>query len=269
MTDGEPIGLDFDLSSVADDPVLRRARVRAPDLVAPELPDAVRAVAARGWEDRTRSEYVGVMIVRRLHGLLVDLNAPMDLQEVALTMQAEEQRHAALCMAAARSLGSDGVVAFDLPELQQARTGEPLEHQLLEMLVGTFACGEVVAHALLRHAIRALPASGYRDILRGILRDEVLHARIGPLVLAAARRGAEAGWLPWPGDDVVRGLFLRAQQAMRGRAVVEPDEAALFDDARAADGLRAAGIPPSGPFKAAYLRAVEREIPRSMARVFG
>lgn len=262
------LGIDFDLSSVADDPVIRRARVRAPALVAPPgLRDDVRALAARAWEDRTRSEYVGVMIVRRFHGLLVDLNAPMDLQEVALAMVTEEQRHAALCMAAARTLGSDGVVAFDLDELQQARTAAPLEQQVIEMLVGTYACGEVVAHALLRHAIRAVPASGYRDVLRTILRDEVLHARIGPLILAAARAGGEAAWLPWPGDAPVTALFQRQQTAMRGRAVVEDDEAALFEDPEAAEQLRALGVPPSAAFKAAYLRAVERDIPRSVARV--
>ncbi|GMV41048.1 MAG: hypothetical protein AMXMBFR64_27640 [Myxococcales bacterium] len=265
--DAEPLGLDFGVSSVADDPVLARALVPLPQLLAPPVRSDVLSIACRGWEDRIRSEYVGVMIVRRLHGLLVDLNAPMDLQEAALRMLLDEQRHAALCTVAAQALGSDGVVAFDLPELQQARTAAPLEHQLLEMLVGTYACGEVVAHALIRHAVKALPPSGFRDILRTIARDEVLHARIGPIVLRAIRSGAEDAWIAWPGDREVRALFERQREAMRGRAVVEPDEEALFADPTAAEQLRTLGIPPSGPFRAAYLRAVERDIARSMRSV--
>lgn len=266
--DREPLGLEFGASSVAGDPVLSRALVRPPALAVPVgLRADVVAMACRGWEDRIRSEYVGVMIVRRLHGLLVDLNAPMDLQEGTLRMLLDEQRHAALCTAAAEALGSDGVVAFDLPELQQARTSGPLEAQLIEMLVGTYATGEVVAHGLLRHAIRALPASGFRDILRAISRDEVLHARIGPLVLGAIRSGAEDAWISWPGDAAVRGMFEAQREAMRGRAVVEADEEALFEDPAASAQLRALGIPPSGPFRAAYLRAVDRDVDRALRSI--
>ena len=76
----------------------------------PEESPTPAGKGTRCREDRTRSEYIGVMIVHHFHGLLMDVNAPMDLQEIALTMVKQEQEHAALCMTAARALGSEEVV---------------------------------------------------------------------------------------------------------------------------------------------------------------
>ena len=105
-------------------PWIRRTRRPIPELSSPPLREDVRQLAAAEWEERARAEYIGVMIVRRFHGLLVDLNAPMDLQELALTMMVQEQQHASMCMAAARSLGSDSELSFPLAELQQGLDGD-------------------------------------------------------------------------------------------------------------------------------------------------
>lgn len=249
----QTLGIVFDRSPVADTGLLRRYLVPLPSFSPVALREDVQAIARRGWEDRTRSEYVGVMIVRRLHGLLVDLGAPMDLQEIALVMLLHEQRHAALCAACATALGSEGEVAFELPELQQVR-GPDAEQDLVAMAVGTYAVGEAVAFALLRHAIRALPRSPYRDALRRIAADEGLHARIGGLLTAELRR---ATWMRWPGEDFAAGVAARTLAAMRARDVVEPDEAVLYADAEAAGQLASVGIPEPVAFKRAYLRAVE------------
>lgn len=220
------------------------------------------------WEERTRAEYRGVLIVRHFHGLLVDLNAPTDVQELALLMMLQEQQHASLCMAAAESLGSDGTLSFPLDELQLLRTTAPAEEQLLDMLCATYVTGEVVALGLIKHAIKALPPSPYRDILRSIARDEVLHARIGADVLRHARDDGD-GWLPWPGDAAIRARVKEACGHMLTRDVVEESEAALFSDERAAAQLRAVGIPPSSAFKKAYERSVREDVPRALERVFG
>jgi hypothetical protein len=263
----ELLSVRFDRSALARDPLLEKHLRAAPALeVPPDLRDDVRTIASRGWEDRARSEYVGVMIVRRFHGLLVDLNAPMDLQELALVMMAQEQHHAGLCVEAARALGSPGEISFELGELQQARSGAPMEQDLLQMICGTYAVGEVVAMALIRHALKALPSSGFRDILAQIARDEVLHAGIGPRLLRSIRGGVPPRWLGWPGDAPICAFVERQRAAMRGRDVVEPDEAALFEDPAAAAQLMAVGIPPSGPLKAAYLSALEVEVPAGFRR---
>jgi hypothetical protein len=218
------------------------------------MPPQVLALARRAWEDRARNEYVGVMVMRRLHGLLVDLNAPMDLQELALEMTLQEQRHTRLCVAAAASLGSSAEIGFDLAELQQARTTEPLPLQLVGMAIGTLALGEAVALRLIVHAIKAVPSSGYRDLLRQIARDEVLHASLGPALIRELR---DAAWFPWPGEKPAGEMLERQLQALRARDVVEPDEAAAFEDPASAAALMAVGIPPSVGFKGAYFAALE------------
>ena len=268
MTDDhESIGLRFDISALADDPLLKAARIETPLIQAPtDISETVRKAACQAWEDRTRSEYVGVMIVHHFHGLLVDLNAPMDIQEVALTMLKQEQEHAALCMAAARSLGSEAEVAFDLSELQLIRTSAPLENQLINMLIGTYAVGEVVAHRLLRHAIHALPDTPYQDILRRIFMDEMLHAHIGPAILKSLRKKAEPVWIRCPDDKTLMGSFGAYIKAMSMRDVIEEDEALLFENEQYAAELVRLGIPPSLPFRKAYLEAIMTDIPKAIMR---
>jgi len=227
----------------------------------PALRDDVLAIARRAWEDRVRAEYVGVMIMRHFHGLLVDLNAPMDLQELALAMTFQEQQHARLCVAAAAALGSDLNIAFTVEELQQARSDAPIEEQALAMIVGTFLCGESTALELLKHSIAELPKNGFSEVLRLIARDEVLHAGIGPKLLAWLRQHPSNGWLPYPGDAWVKRVVDQQRATMAQRDVVEPDEAALFSDPQAAQQLRAVGIPDSHDFVACYRAALDKKIP--------
>ena len=260
----EAIAIQFDRSPMAEHGLVKKVTLTMPVLEVPELRDDVRVLARRAWEDRTRSEYVGVMIVRRFHGLLADVNAPMDLQEMALAMQLQEQQHANLCMEAAKALGSDGSVAFEVAELQQARGTEDLARQMLEMIVGTFVVGERVALALLEHAVKALPDSGFKKILKHILRDEVLHGRFGPPLLRQIREGVAPKWLPYPGDDWLHAFLKSHMERMEARDVVEPDEAKMFDDPEAARQLESLGIPNSHDFKDVYLRSLREDIPKAL-----
>lgn len=259
------VTLDFDRSPLASDGFFAGKLVPSPTFEVPSLRPDVRALAQRAWLERARSEYVGVMIARKLWGLCVDVNAPRDVQELALRMVLDEQRHLSLCIAAAEALGAAPAVAFELADLQQPRGDAPVPRQLLEMVAGTYAVGEVVALRLVTHAIRALPPSGFRDVLRAIAADEVLHGRIGPALLRVARDGAE--WLPWPGDDTVAGIARRWLDAMKTRDVVEPDEAAAYRDAEAAAQLAAVGVPDPGPFRAAYDAAVAEAAPAAFAAI--
>jgi hypothetical protein len=267
------VDLCFDLSTLAGDPVLARHRVRAPGFMVPEdAPPGAVAVAREVWEDRARSEYIGVMVTRRLHGLLVDLNAPLDLQEVAVALTLQEQRHASLCAAAARALGSDGVLSFDVDELRQARSGDSLSaarEDTLTMFAATFAVGEVAALALLEAELAAVTPSPFRDALALIASDEVLHARVGPLVLAAARRGETEDWLPWSGDDVARRLVQGQLQAMRARDVVEADHVArAAADPEIERLLLRLGVRSPAAFRASYFEALDHVVPERL-RKFG
>lgn len=272
--------LDFDISGLDADPICRRRRPVAPAFGSAEDRDrsaafallsaddrtTVLEAARLNWEARAAAEYIGVMVARKLHGLLVDLGAPLDLQTLALSMLLDEQRHAELCLAAAQSLGSDGSLVVDLEELQQARSAAPLTHQLVEMVVGTYAVGEVCALALVKHTLKALPDTPYRTVLKRVAADEVLHARFGPLLLAEIRAGRTAQWLPNPGDAALLGLAEDTRAAMLRRDVVEAEEVALAADPRAAEALAWLGVPHPLAFRAAYVAALGVDVPAALAR---
>lgn len=250
-------------------PWIRRTRRAIPELSSPPLREDVRQLAAAEWEERARAEYIGVMIVRRFHGLLVDLNAPMDLQELALTMMVQEQQHASMCMAAARSLGSDSELSFPLAELQQARTDEDVETQLLKMLATTYMVGELTAFGLLRHTLKALPESGYREVLKEIMRDEVIHSRIGQTVLGWLKERPKCSWARYPGDERVRAWTEEAVADLRQRDVVEAQTTALFDDPEAAAQLPLVGICDSRLFRGAYLESLRADVPEALRALTG
>ena len=252
--------LQLDQSALGEHKGLRRFVPEQPALTVPEVQPAVLEGAMRAWEDRARSEYIGVMVMRRFHGLLVDLNAPLDLQDLALQMMLHEQRHTAMCMHAAAALGSTCEISFDLAELQQSRAESNPEVLALRMLCGTFATGEVVAQSLIKHSIKSLPSSGFRDILKRIAKDEVLHSTFGGILLAALKSDAAPTWLEYPGDAWVSACVFEHIEAMKLRDVIEPGEALLFEDATQASQMMSLGIPPSPAFKSYYLWALETEV---------
>ena len=263
------IELCFDDSPLEADSVLRRHRIAAPDFGPIDVSEDVRRLACHAWEDRLCAEYVGVMVARRFHGLLVDVNAPIDLQELAVMMMSQEQRHASLCLEAARALGSSGNVAFDVSELQQARTTNDVELELLRMICGTYAVGEVAALSLLKDTLRGLPRSGFRRVLESIARDEVLHARIGPLLIRELLRAPGLPWLGQIGRAQVIDLVEGQRVAMRRRDVVAADEPSHATDPLRVEAARRLGLTPAAEFQAAYKRAVEVVVPRELLRVAG
>jgi hypothetical protein len=240
--------------------------VETPVLLLPELRADVQAIAKRAWEDRLRAEYIGVMIMRRFHGLLVDLNAPMDLQELALGMMFQEQQHTRYCATAAAALGSQLEIGFSLAELQQERDQAPLAEQAMAMIVGTFLCGEGTALKLLKYSIAELPKNGFSQLLRLIAHDEVLHAGIGAKLLSTLRSAPENGWLKYPGDNWVLNYVERQTAMMKDRDVIEPDEAKLFQDPQAAEQLRSLGIADSRGFLTCYHQAIDQGIPKTLAK---
>ncbi len=259
------LSLRFDRADTLSLAGLQRIRINSPEMAAPALSDRGRKLAQNAWAERLRSEYIGVMVMRHFHGLCVDLNAPMDLQEAALAMTLQEQQHAALCADALTALGGEPELAFDVDELQFARNSNPLEEQLIDMLVGTFVVGEVVALALLKHTLKVVPDSPFRDVLKLIARDEVLHARIGSFTLAHIRSEKAPRWIRWPGDDFVRQSAQRAQRSMAQRDVIAPTEIAAFKDEQLANELMACAIPPSQGFYATHMEALQADVAGALA----
>jgi hypothetical protein len=259
------IALRFDRAETLTLAGLERVRINPPDFGRPALSDQGRTLAQNAWAERLRSEYIGVMVMRHFHGLCVDLNAPMDVQEAALAMTLQEQQHAALCADALTALGGEPELSFDVDELQFTRSQAPLEEQLIHMLVGTFVVGEVVALALIKHTLKVVPDSPFREVLKSIARDEVLHARIGSFTLAHIRSENTPKWMRWPGDDFVRQSVQRAQQTMAQRDVIDPTEHAAFKEEHLARELMACAVPPSQGFYAVHMEALQTDVADALA----
>lgn len=261
----QSIALRFDRAETLSLAGLERVRIQAPEFTLPALSEPGRTLAQNAWAERLRSEYIGVMVMRHFHGLCVDLNAPMDVQEAALAMTLQEQQHAALCAHALTALGGAPELSFDVDELQFTRSQAPLDEQLIHMLVSTFVVGEVVALALLKHTLKVVPDSPFREVLKAIARDEVLHARIGSFTLAHIRSEQAPRWIRWPGDDFVRRCVQHAQQTMAQRDVIDPGEKEAFNDERLATELMACGIPPSQEFYAVHMEALHTDVATALA----
>ena len=266
---GVSIGLQFDESPLSRIRLVRMNRAELPVLRPGRAVPPVLAAARDGWENRVRAEYEGMALARRFHGLTVELNAPMDIQELALKMTLQEQQHARLCMAAASSLGSAGMIAFDAGKLGGADAPSDPRLAFWELVCGPYAVSEVAAFRLLSSSIRMLPPSGYRKILETILADEALHARIGFLILSSLRmprlrrRPRATGIeIEPPSDAWIKDYVGRFIGEGMRRDVIDPAEAALFEDEGHSKSLRALGIPPARAFKAAYLDALRVDVPR-------
>jgi hypothetical protein len=259
------IRLRFEDSPFAELPAVQRVRPPLPPFhVERGTPAPVLAAARAQWEARLAEEYVGVMVMRRFHGLLVDLHAPMDLQELSLRLALHKQVHTAWCASAVRALGGAAEVEFELEDLQQARGSAPLNHQLVELVAGVFAVGEVHHLALLRHCIQHTPPSAFRDVLKRIAAHELLHGHLGPPLIEALR---EAPWIEWPGEDLLHFYVLRQVQTLLEREVAPPSLLALAQDPAAESALATLGVPAPAALRISHQAALRSEVPLQMRRL--
>lgn len=238
----EGVTLRFDTSTLARATPFRDVVLALPRFEPPELGESARQEAVSVWLHRTRRAYVGIMVARRFHGLLVDLNAPMDLQELALRLMLDEQRHARLCHRAATSLGGPKEVAFAVDHLTQERDEDDLPGELITALTGRYIVGKRLELAILQHILHAAPPSTYRDALGEIAQDRKWHATFGPPLLAQLRAGAPPRWLPWPGDDAVRGRARVQIRAALSRPPRPTHAAGLFSQPATAAALAAVAV---------------------------
>lgn len=206
------------------------------------------------WLNRAISEYAGSVRLNDFYALLVNLNAPMNLQKMAVDFMAQEKDHAILCFRAAQAFGFDG--DFDISESQSEMTQTP-EKQLLQILLSTFLVGEHIAFKMLVDTVRQIPANNYSQILRSILRDEAAHAKIGARVLGYIRCH-NPRWCEYPGDDCVQEQIERTVMWYRTRDVIEPLEVKMFSQPGIRKQMLESGIGDPVRMKSLYFRCLER-----------
>ena len=226
------------------------------DPIRRDLQSPAVQLARKAWEDRTVSEYIGVMGMHYFHGLLVDVNAPMDVQELVLLCVLQEQQHCRRFRGIASHLGSSGQLTVPIDELSIQRTDEPLNIQITKYVFGTLFCGEQIALDLLKWSIHQVPDSPYRNAMREIRKDEVLHSQMGTDLLAQIRE-ASVSWCAYPGDAWVRQFLEEYIEHMLSRNIVDAQEVAAFEDPAQSAQLLELGIPNTLAFKEQYLVSVE------------
>ncbi len=238
----QPVALRFDTSALARAAPVRDVVLALPRFEPPEMTEPAREEAASVWLHRTRRAYVGVMVARRFHGLLVDLNAPMDLQELGLRLMLDEQRHARLCHRAATSLGGPKELSFSVDELAQERDEDDLPGDLVSTLTGRYIIAKRLELAIVQHLVHTVPPSTYREALEAIARDRAWHAEFGAPLLAQLRAGTPPRWLPWPGDEAVRARARVQLRAALTRPPRRTHAAHLFSQPDTAATLAAAAV---------------------------
>ena len=255
----EPFVLDFNDSSFAGNSFYNKHMgvQTFADKVARDPKDLTTQVARRAWEDRAVSEYVGVMGMHYFHGLLVDANAPMDLQELALLFVLQEQQHCRYFRSIAVSLGSTRQIAVPIDELSIQRTDEPLNLQIVKYVFGTLFCGEQIALDLLSWTIKNVPDSPYREAMKQILKDEVMHTQMGSDLLKVIRNQTQESWCEYPGDSWIQHLLEDYLAHMLSRNIIVEEEVACFENPSQASQLLSMGIPNTKAFQKQYLVAVE------------
>jgi hypothetical protein len=164
--------------------------------------------------------------------------------------------HARMSHEAYVAAGGTDAPALDRDRLGLARSGEPLEHDVVRVAVNTFCIGETVAVPLFKNLRQHCTIPPARKVLDRVLRDEVRHRDFGWAVL---------GWLlELPQSEELRGVATRALPTFFERIRLSYG-ATLRHLAAIPDADRAWGLMPP----AEYASIVERTLVRDWIPRFG
>lgn len=157
-----------------------------------ELSAPGKTRAARVWRHRLRSELEAARRFDVLATELAEAGASAPVVAMAAHAAVDERRHAELCAQLVLHFGEE-VGAQTSAELERVapRELEPPSRLLYE-LVATSCVTETLSTALLGRLVELAADPFVRRTMHSILRDEVLHARLGWAFLAEQRSGSAA-----------------------------------------------------------------------------
>ncbi|HEY8079849.1 MAG TPA: ferritin-like domain-containing protein [Labilithrix sp.] len=214
--------------------------------------DAVR----HEWLRRVQAEYTSATVTQAFTLWLMQIAASPDLVRAGLRIAWDEMIHARMSHEAYVAAGGTDAPALDRDRLGLARSGEPLEHDVVRVAVNTFCIGETVAVPLFKNLRQHCTIPPARKVLDRVLRDEVRHRDFGWAVL---------GWLlELPQSEELRGVATRALPTFFERIRLSYG-ATLRHLAAIPDADRAWGLMPP----AEYASIVERTLVRDWIPRFG
>jgi hypothetical protein len=150
-----------------------------------------RAAAARIWSYRSVVELDAAERFRRLSLQLTDHGTSEGVIDMAKRASSDELRHAEKCLDLVRHFGG----AVEAPKAPEARPVAPssleTRERLLYEVVALSCVTETLSAALLGALVERARDSLAKSVLHSILRDEVVHSRLGWAFLAEEHaRGA-------------------------------------------------------------------------------
>jgi hypothetical protein len=159
------------------------------------LPEPERHVVATAWAFRYRVELDAALRFARLGERLETLAAPEALVSLARRAASDEQRHAALCEELAIAYGQLALPEPPAAVAEVAPPGLPLRQQVLYELAAACCITETESAAVLTMLNAADTEPRVRQVLHDLLRDEVVHSRLGWAYLAREHEAGEVAWL--------------------------------------------------------------------------
>lgn len=145
----------------------------------PPLDERDRAAAIATWRGRMVNEHASARVFGVLLGQAMAAGLSAARQTQLAEFACEELRHARECAAVVLALGGEAVAPLPaLPEVPSHPDAAPLE-ALLRNVLSVCCLSETVAVALIRAETLEIGPPALRQLLDGILADEVGHARFG------------------------------------------------------------------------------------------
>jgi hypothetical protein len=167
-------------------------------VAASDLTPAQSRIIGLSWRWRMEQEHLAVSLFSQLAAELSALGCQRVILEMITKAAADEVRHTDACATLARRwLVDDAVPAFlrgaaSLP----AWPGATREQLLALHMVETCCVSETLTAAFLTEMLERTTDAGTGDIVRGLLADELEHARVGWAYLRELQlRGIDLGFL--------------------------------------------------------------------------
>jgi hypothetical protein len=213
------------------------------------------------WRARIAAEYTSAAITQNLVLWLIQIGAPPDLIEAGLAIVTDELVHSRMSHDVYTAAGGSQPPALDREQLGLARTGAPLEQDVLDVAVRVFCLGETVAVPLFKHLRERCTHDSARAALDRILRDEVRHRDFGWDLLDYMLAIDTANVLAHV-TARLPAMFAELEKSYgAGNATIAGDDGAMTDDDRAW------GLAPPRDYAEILARTIERDYrPRFEAR---
>ncbi len=177
--------------------------------VQPSIDELVRARVGATWAFRTRAEIEATARFARMAIELQENGATPFVVTGAHDAAADEARHRDLCARVAAKWGHPNALDHTPPRTRIGRSDMDPRDRLLWEMVSVCCIGETMNTALMTRSLEVARDEEIRTTLHELLRDEVVHARLGWAHLAAERSQG-------------RGEFLRDVLPLLLEASVEP-----------------------------------------------